>query len=364
MRILLRSFHTYPFRYLVVCVLGAYFLTLYPFNFLQRNKVAALTNGLSFVMPATAYTLHPHEALSYLYQFTFLLHVTPATDDVGRAAHIMCSGNDEWSQNFSINQWHNHLNVQFFNRESKQFNELTIPEIFKKNKPSWIALTFNGTTIRCYVDGVKKAERKTGPMALTQWDSASAIVFGTDASGRQQWEGAIHSAAIFDRAFKAAELKKPDLIFTKYSSIIHYEFGGRASGYLRSTGRDRDSVCIPELFTPYCRSTLLDTFRVLGRQRLDVRDIVANIFFFLPMGYFFALALRRRCHSVLSFIMLSIGFGLMLSVSMESLQILLPSRFSSMVDVLSNTTGTAIGAALSTFIRTDANDTSNIAAPL
>jgi hypothetical protein len=364
MRKIFQSFYTYPRLYLVVCIVGAYGLTLYPYNFFQRNNAVELRDGLSFTTPATAYTLRAHEALSYLYQFTFLLHVTPRADDAGHAARIMSSGRDAWTQNFAIAQAHGALVVQFFSRDSKQFNELTIPEVFRKDRPSWIALTFNGATVRCYVDGVKKAERRTGPMALTQWDSTYPVVFGTDPAGQQQWEGVIHTAAIFDRAFKAADLRHPDLIFKKYSSIIHYAFGRRTLGSIPSGGGDPDSVFIPALYTPYNRSTLFDSIRLLGRQRLYVRDIVANIFLFLPIGVFSALAFRRSAHGLVFYAALSVCLGLMLSMSIEYLQIFLPSRYSSMLDVLSNTIGTAIGAACALIIRPKADDASESAAPI
>ncbi|HLP17703.1 MAG TPA: VanZ family protein [Bacteroidota bacterium] len=351
MRTLFRSFQTYPLRYLFVCVLIICLLTLYPYNFLQRNNVRPEGDGLAFSLPGTAYTIRPHEALSYLYQFTFLLQVTPDEgEEVGRFARIMSSGRNVYDQNFSIGQWRSQLNVQFFNRDSKQFNELTIPDVFRKGKQSWIALTFNGTTVRCYVDGIKKAERRTGPMALTQWDSTYPIIFGTDPSGKQQWEGTIHSAAIFDRAFKAAELRHPDLIFRKYSSIIHYEFGRRAEQFIPSIGSDPDSVFIPAFYMPYNRSTLFDSFRIMGRQRLYIRDIVANVFFFLPIGFFSALALRRTVNGMVFVTILSMCFGMILSVSIESLQIFLPSRFSSLLDVVSNTLGAALGALVTVVI--------------
>ncbi|MGE5314888.1 MAG: VanZ family protein [Acidobacteriota bacterium] len=345
MRLLLRSIQTYPLRYLALVVAAAFALTLYPFNFFQRNQVS-FSDGMTFALPGTAYTLHAHEALSFLYQFTFFLRVTPALDDAPRVMRIMGSGPDFYNQNFSIGQYRNQLVIQFFSRDSKQFNEITVPEVFREKEPVWIALTFNGTTVRCYVDGRKKAERRTGPMALTQWDSTYPIVFGTDPAGLLQWEGTVHTAAIYDRAFKASEVRRPDLIFRKYSSIIHYHFGRRTGQYVASRGTDRDSVFVPALFKPYNRSTLFDPFRLLGRQRLYVRDIVANIIFFLPVGLFSALALRRSITRFVVVLLLSAAAGMALSISVETLQIFLSSRFSSIVDVLSNTAGTVIGACI------------------
>jgi hypothetical protein len=286
MRTILSSFLNHPLRYLAVCVLGILVLTMYPYNFFPRNK-AAVTDGMVFTPPATAYTLHPHEALASLYQFTILIDCTPDVDDPhGGTGRILSSAKDFASQNFAIAQWHSSLNAQFFSRESHQFNEVTIPDVFKKGGRMWIAITFNGETLRCYINGVKKADRRTGPMALTQWDASYPLVMGTDPNGWLQWEGTLHAVAIYDMAFKGTELQKPGLILKKYSSIIHYEFDqGRGPG-LRSTGTDTGSVYVPVLFKPYDKFTLFDTFHYWGKQRLYIRDIVANIFFFLTLGIF------------------------------------------------------------------------------
>ena len=343
MRTLFRSFQTHPLFYLLVCVLGIGVLTLYPFNFRQRNNAVA-ADGLSIMPPGTAYTLHSHEALSSLYQFTILLDVTPEVEDLNRVGRILSSAKDFSSQNFAIAQWHNSLNIQFFSRESRQFNEMTVNDVFRKGKPVSIAITFNGATLRCYLNGIKKTERRTGPMALTLWDAAYPLVVGTDPNGTMQWEGVLHTAAIFDRAFKGSELQKPALIFKRYSSIIHYDFDRRQSPLIPSTGTDTGSLYIPALYQPYDRITLFDTFHFLGRQRLYVRDIVANIIFFLPVGFFSATLFRRSFKKIISIIFLSAAIGASLSITVELLQITLPSRYSSMIDVFSNTTGTALGA--------------------
>jgi len=259
---------------------------------------------------------------------------------------ILSSAKDGWDQNFAISQWGRDLNIQFFSRSSRQFNELTVNDVFATMKPVWIAITFNGETLRCYVDGVKKAERRTGPMALTQWKAEYPLVVGTDPNGGQQWEGNLHRAAIFDRTFTRADLRRPGLIFKHYSSIIHYNFDKGHTPYVRSTGTDADSMYVPPLYTPYDRITLFDTYRLLGKQRLYVRDIIANIFFFLPVGFFSSMLFGRRLKKIFFSTLLSVIFGLLLSACVEYLQIGLPSRFSSMFDVVSNTAGAVVGAAI------------------
>ena len=74
-------------------------------------------------------------------------------------------------------------------------------------------------------------------------------------------------------------------------------------------------------------------------------DVVINIVGFIPFGFFFALwfsltpgIARPRLTALL------LGFAI--SLAIETLQYFLPTRDSSMTDLLNNTIGTALGVAL------------------
>lgn len=71
-----------------------------------------------------------------------------------------------------------------------------------------------------------------------------------------------------------------------------------------------------------------------------IRDIFANLLLYIPLGLSAGLAFGRRGAFA------AIPFALALSFSIELAQIYLPTRQSSMVDVVCNTAGAAIGAGL------------------
>jgi len=74
-------------------------------------------------------------------------------------------------------------------------------------------------------------------------------------------------------------------------------------------------------------------------------DSTANILSYLPLGFFITLTLRERFGAVSSAIF-ALTSGILLSMSMEYLQMYLPSRISSNTDLLSNSFGTLAGALL------------------
>jgi VanZ family protein len=96
----------------------------------------------------------------------------------------------------------------------------------------------------------------------------------------------------------------------------------------------------------------LDFISVLGeplRLTYTAFDATINLLSYLPVGLLLGLALRARLNVVAS-VLLSVSLGVALSASMEYLQMYLPARISSNMDLLSNSAGTLIGALLAVSI--------------
>lgn len=74
-------------------------------------------------------------------------------------------------------------------------------------------------------------------------------------------------------------------------------------------------------------------------------DAILNLLSYLPLGLFLGMALRARLNSLPSLIC-ACALGIALSAGMEFLQMYLPTRTSSNLDILTNSTGTLIGALL------------------
>lgn len=80
-------------------------------------------------------------------------------------------------------------------------------------------------------------------------------------------------------------------------------------------------------------------------QAYPALEFVANVALFVPFGALWMLALPRLRPLAV------IGSGLATSALIEVVQLALPSRFSSLSDVIANTLGTAVGVALVALIR-------------
>ncbi len=82
--------------------------------------------------------------------------------------------------------------------------------------------------------------------------------------------------------------------------------------------------------------------------RYILRDVVLNIVIYTPFGFAAALVFRRR-HSRRFAAAAAIACGFLFSLSMEVLQVYIPLRDPSSADVLTNTVGSAAGAAVALY---------------
>ncbi|NUU05665.1 VanZ family protein [Leifsonia sp. C5G2] len=93
---------------------------------------------------------------------------------------------------------------------------------------------------------------------------------------------------------------------------------------------------------PLLRSLLRAVSAVPGLGWVDyaVAEFTANILLFVPMGLLFTLLLGRWRW------WLAVSLGIAATLGIEFVQLFLPARFTDARDVLANTLGTLIGAAV------------------
>ncbi len=81
-------------------------------------------------------------------------------------------------------------------------------------------------------------------------------------------------------------------------------------------------------------------------------DILTNVLAYIPLGLLFVLWWRRR-RFVVGPVILATMIGAALSFLMEYLQQFLPSRDASLMDLITNVSGTLVGAVLAILVRSD-----------
>ncbi|NJR69958.1 MAG: hypothetical protein HC771_15870 [Synechococcales cyanobacterium CRU_2_2] len=88
---------------------------------------------------------------------------------------------------------------------------------------------------------------------------------------------------------------------------------------------------------------LSDNWRIFWNGRTYLGDFTSNILLFMPLGWELWLMRSKATQAQVP----PLGLSLMLSATVEGLQLLLPGRTSSLTDVVANTLGGGLGALLS-----------------
>ena len=88
------------------------------------------------------------------------------------------------------------------------------------------------------------------------------------------------------------------------------------------------------------------------RLQISLGDMVTNVLAYIPLGFLLRRSLYARAIPVVSVTLATI-VGFVLSGSVEAVQAYLPERVSSLVDLITNTVGTWIGASLAFSLRGD-----------
>jgi len=161
----------------------------------------------------------------------------------------------------------------------------------------------------CLISGDQRKNCRTiSETPLANWNSSYRLALGNELTNNRPWLGEIREATVMT--------------------------GDIAINYIGS-----DKIAVPRLF--YMSSHRPPSLVPLVNSNL--RDVVQNIFMYMPFGFILAILFGNIKKSVILKIMMLSGC---LSLLMEALQLAIPPRFTSIDDVIFNIIGGTIGAGL------------------
>jgi hypothetical protein len=281
-----------------------------------------------------------------LKEFTILLNLSSDFYGSNGYARILSYSLDDEQINFMIGQWKDSLVFKLRAAGKARPIHFETEGVLKKEEKGRIAIIFNGEKLLLYHNGEIKNERKTGPLSFANWDGSYPLVVGSEANGKFPWEGNIYSIKIFDRALLPGEIERLSLPGSSQRDadipLIDYSFDTGGSVIKDGGKGEPANLVIPKRFKPYKRAFLEKPFSVKEIWR-NIWDIVINVFGFVPLGFLLSGYLNRRHWSTKGAMFLSVMCGFIISMTIEILQAFLPTRSSSMIDIMANTFGAAIG---------------------
>ena len=326
---------------------------LWPFNPSPPNQVTWLPrqNGLRFGEYGTIWTSSPFRLSDSQGESSVSLEVwlQPAVEQDENTLLAFCTSQDPLR--FEFQQYRNGLlvrrNVADPQGHSRTF-EIEIADIFRRNKQVFITVTAGQRMTTVYVDG--RMVKRSPHFGLTRDDLAGQLVFGTSPVESAPWRGNLLGLALYDRELTETQVAQNYHRWiqsgrpgnsAKESPVALYLFEEHTGDLAHDSARYGRDFNIPRHFGILQKPVL-----VMPQRKDLVRwsywaDVFVNVVGFIPLGFFVCayLSSRRTRRAALAAIMV----GAMVSLTIEILQVYLPTRDSDMTDLVANTFGTIIG---------------------
>lgn len=339
-------------KYLVILIvfwLGiALFLTLWPFNFLCKNVVTVTPDGgFHFESPSIAYLSQLPTKFSKLKKFSIVLEAKSEITSIDFDGIIF--GNCINYDNNNLLMVQVQENVEFIINVNGISQEIFAEGIFEKDNPVWIEIIYDGNKLTFLKNGSVRNVDTIGNLDCSRWNSSYPFVFANRGDGMNPWSGTIFSFDVFDSVVTISDRQQLKTIRNQVPPIISLQAYYEQTGSYQLQGHiSTPSIIIPTRFNPPGKSLLINLLNFNEWGHIEYIDFILNILFFIPFGFLLRLFLEKYTnHYYLSFF-ITIMTGLFLTITIETLQSFLPVRYTSIMDVLSNTLGTIIGAMIIT----------------
>jgi VanZ like protein/concanavalin A-like lectin/glucanase superfamily protein len=234
-------------------------------------------------------------------------------------------------------------------REEKH---IAIVSLFQKDRSTFISISGDSGGTSVFIDG--SLRRRSNEFRLTCELLTGRLILANSPIRYAPWQGNIFALAIYRGSLNAATIGRHYSAFFSGTAINRedlknalaiYGFSERGGQLIRDQTRAEPDLTIPGWYSILYPPFLTPAWREFVPTRWYVTDLAINIAGFVPPGFFICatlISLRGPKRSV----GLATVAGLSLSLTIEVLQAHIPMRNSGTTDLITNTLGAGIGAAL------------------
>jgi VanZ family protein len=341
-----------------------------PFQFDLSPLIAPIErlrqgNGVEISSTSGLRSIAPAERLyeSFVSGRGISIEVWLETNDIMQAgpARIVSYSLDTGLRNFTLGQEGRDLVLRVRTTQTDLNGDnpaMQISNVFVPGIPMHLVATYDHGIERLYMNGKMVSEIAGPGGGFSNWEPGYPLVLGNEATGNRPWKGRLFLAALYNRALSSEE------VFMNYRADRHFKDAAAASEARASDGlvafylfdeihekkvSEQSGVAPPldlEVLTgqQITGKPFLTRFPWDPSSRFDeVKDILGNILLFVPFGFLFHAFLGVRHGQTVKTVAFVMVVGTLFSLMMESLQYLIISRDSSLIDVINNSVGTALG---------------------
>jgi hypothetical protein len=227
-------------------------------------------------------------------------------------------------------------------------------------EPVLLSLVSEPRGTQLYLNGVLKKENPALHLRWPDGGTGAHLILGNSIYGHNFWRGAVTGVALYghvltreqvDRNYRAWR-ERGDFSFAQpyvTEALYLLDEGGGDIAYDRS-GYGRH-LMVPATMRILKKEVLMPLWRTGRLQWYYDKDTYVNFFGFWPLGFLAAAALALSRRFTKYYIPGALAAAFLFSLSIELGQSWIPSRISSLLDLILNTAGAAFGILLFAMMR-------------
>jgi len=287
--------------------------------------------------------------------FSIEMATKPENYKMNRFTFILSMHSGKDKDQLLIGQWRSYIIVMNGNDYSGRCKTPKISINMEKDKLQEIFLTITsdikGTKV--YVDGQLVKTNPHLALKIPQSDR-TILTLGNSVYARHSWLGQIYGLAYYDHLLlkenAASHFKtwSENKIFTgqkESGPSLLYTFNEKQGNKIIEHITGKYHLKIPERIAPVRKNILLPDFSDLELNYNTIEDIILNFLGFIPLGLVLSVTIKRvRNKFGKRNILIIVAFCFLVSLTIEIIQAWIPSRSSSIIDLVLNTTGALCGS--------------------
>lgn len=347
-----------------------------PFNFTSRNRVYWLKNqnGVQFheqgsfltrSSPGVIYSPKNFEVSSVAGTYepiTIELYVEPDDEAFDYVAHILAFGDGERIESFVIGQWKTDLEIIRQGQEGRSgqdYRNIYLKSVLHRDVKTFVTITSDQARTDVYLNGqLARTYSKESLIGVEQFHGH--LMLGNASDCGNQWAGKLYGFGLYRGALS------PEQVYKNYEAwtckevrplelvgrpIALYTFDERQGSQVFNYVGGKNHLLIPETYSPLKRNLLVPFWKGTIVDRGLFFDVIINVLGFVPFAFWLT-----HCLSVVGRIpqrfwtVTVVLSGAIMSLAIEISQAYLPTRHSSLLDLICNTCGACLGVSLYTIV--------------
>jgi VanZ family protein len=341
---------------------------LWPFQLKPANTVGRITghNGIITGNNCLIYEKRKYEnpgILSFLKStdemtIECLVRASPAIDD--NFAVILCLYDDFDPELLMIGKWKSDLILRRripLGGDTYTYHFANAENVIRPGKQYHLMVSMERRGTSIFING-KELKQFTGFRLITGKESTAGyrIILGNDPRVKGPWTGEIQGLALYDTSHNAHDAMKHFLDWSKHDFESLSKGKGIVALYPMNEGRGpvlkniitkKGELIIPDYLYALKKSPLSLPWMEFWKYWIFYFDLLINILGFIPLG-FFLMAFFVSCNKKMGVVsdIVTVLTGSCISLFIEMAQVWMPSRTSSLTDLICNIIGTILGVVI------------------